>query len=44
MTTVDFRKHVIFRPDGEPMQTFWRVQDQGREVRKQQNNNSILIG
>jgi hypothetical protein len=44
MTAVDFRKHVIFRPDGEPSQAFWRVQDQGREVRKQQNNNSILIG
>ncbi|CAB3979596.1 cartilage oligomeric matrix, partial [Paramuricea clavata] len=44
MTAVDFGKHVIFRPDGEPTQAFWRVQGQGREVRKQQNNNSILIG
>jgi hypothetical protein len=46
MSVLDFRKHFVFRPDGEALSrtAFWRVEDQGREVRKKQNDDSIFIG
>ena len=46
MSVVDFRKHVVFRPDGEAISeaTSWKVENQGREVRKNENEDSIFIG
>ncbi len=46
MSAIDFRKHVIFQPDGEPMQDagLWRVENQGRQVRTKDSNYSIFVG
>lgn len=46
MSAADFTKHSILRLNGEPSLAgaLWKVENEGRQVRKEMNDDSIFIG